>query len=300
MNSTAVKINLSYAAHDLAAGFKADRHAYVNTLAIYAVDQYLQRLQFQTNLTNQQAWWQQSLLNSAPLKVTNIGQIECIAVMPGVTIAEIPSAAIDQRVGYVFVQMDESLKNAEILGFTKKYSAEIALNKLAPLDDLIDYLCDLETLPIAAPVIKLGEWLAGKITAGWQEVEALIMPEPWIYSYRRSVNPVAALNKISQGLPVIFGDTPDDLSVSLIVNILQISNADYEVQIRIYPQNPPNSTLPTGLKFTVADDQGQKVYTSETEKEDVWREAILNAQNGEKFSIALEIDGTEIVKYFEV
>jgi hypothetical protein len=56
MSTTAVKINLSYAAHDLASGFKADRHAYENTLAIYAVDQYLQRLQFQTNLTNQQAF----------------------------------------------------------------------------------------------------------------------------------------------------------------------------------------------------------------------------------------------------
>jgi hypothetical protein len=297
MNTTTVKINLSYTAHDLAQRRKDNRPAYLNTLAIYAVDQYLQRLQFETDLSRQQAWWKQSLLNSAPLEVEKIGQIECIAVPPGATMAEIPSAAIEGRVSYVFVQIDEALQTAEILGFTNKYSAKLALNKLQPLDDLIDHLCDLETQPI---VVKLGEWLAGKFTAGWQQVENLIYPDSLVLAYRRSLSSAEVLNKISQGLPVFFGDTPDSLSVQLIVNILQMPDKKYEVQIRIYPKNPPNSTLPDGLKFTVADDQGQKMYTIEIEKEYVWREAILNAQKGEKFSIALEIDGTEIIKYFEV
>lgn len=48
------------------------------------------------------------------------------------------------RIGYIFVKLDTSLREAVILGFTKTPSSKICLSKLQSVNDLIDYLTDLE------------------------------------------------------------------------------------------------------------------------------------------------------------
>ena len=119
---------------------------YLNSLAVYAVDFYLKFLGFKTDLeeSNSQDKLMLQFISEADLPVTNIGRFECIPVEENDERSEISPDVCFERIGYIFVRLNASHREAVILGFTKTYKAKINLNQLQSVDDLIDYLTDLE------------------------------------------------------------------------------------------------------------------------------------------------------------
>ena len=118
----------------------------LNSLAVYAVDFYLKFLGFETDLkqSNSQDRLMLQFLTEADLLVSNIGRFECIPVEENASWSEISPDVSFERIGYIFVKLNASRTEAVILGFTKTHKAKVDLNQLQSVDELIDYLTDLE------------------------------------------------------------------------------------------------------------------------------------------------------------
>lgn len=149
------------------------KQIYLNSLAIYAVNSYLQWLDYETNLNGDFAnSLLRSRLNIADLIITGIGNLECRYLWDNETSLTIPNEVTENRIGYVLVQFSEALNQAKLLGFTNELNDHqtISINDLKSLDDLIDYLYRLET---ANKFLTDNDEVAIKVRAKLQETSLI-------------------------------------------------------------------------------------------------------------------------------
>lgn len=157
----ALSIPLPVAAHQLADEFatqqptpeQSDR-VRRNTLAVWAVNQYLTLLGVTTDLSAGDSW--NPILRSgedvADLVLPNLGRLECRILLPHETEVALPKEVRTDRIGYVAVELETDLKRAWILGFIPSLdvmnpATVLHRSKLRPRDELIDHLFRLEVLP---------------------------------------------------------------------------------------------------------------------------------------------------------
>ena len=128
---------------------------YLNTLAVYAVAFYCRCMGIETS-------WQNSnifdsictiLLDMSDIELVGLGKLECRPVLPGEMNCFIPFESRESRIGYVAVEVDNSTKEATILGFypsflLDKVSETIPLYLLKSIDDMLDYLLKLEEIEL--------------------------------------------------------------------------------------------------------------------------------------------------------
>ncbi|MBW4628106.1 MAG: DUF1822 family protein [Brasilonema octagenarum HA4186-MV1] len=303
------RVPLSFEAHG-----KAEKHrkgisnpdrakqVYLNTLAVYAVDSYLRCMGFETNQEEEGNYnpWMQSLIDVADLEVKKIGKLECRPVLPNAEYLDIPPEVISDRVGYVAVQLSESLKSATILGFTTQAVAKIPLSQLQSVDDLLDYLTDKEQ----AATVSLHQWRKGVFTEGWQTIDEILHPQQIEWMGCRSFS-------ITRGRKIDLGLELNGESVALIVTIAAenqsaIKNQD-EVNILIQVSLPKDEYIPganvyisEGLKVAVIDDQGEEVLDTTSRQKDNWIEVEFSAEFGEKFSIDVILGESKVTQEFIV
>lgn len=92
---------------------------YFNTLAVCVVHDYLQWMGISTKLNAGDSWNPIARLASdvADLQVTGLGVLECRPIRENQQICRIPQEVWGDRIGYVMVQIEDSVKAANILGF---------------------------------------------------------------------------------------------------------------------------------------------------------------------------------------
>jgi Protein of unknown function (DUF1822) len=124
-------------------GAKA-KQVYLNTLAVSAVDFYLRCLGIETD-------WAascsrdpvfQTLMDIADLEILHLGKLECRPLLPQADVVCIPPEVWSERIGYVVVQLNRSLQEATLLGFTTTVpeSGEVAIAQLQAIADLPAYI----------------------------------------------------------------------------------------------------------------------------------------------------------------
>lgn len=124
---------------------------YLNTLAVYAVHEYLKITEIETNLEASDSWHpvMRQFHDVADLVIPNLGTLECRPVLPGETRIMLPPEVTEERIGYLFVRFNEELTEAKLLGFLPMFDPEdapeeIAIDELKPLESLFDCLIRLE------------------------------------------------------------------------------------------------------------------------------------------------------------
>jgi Protein of unknown function (DUF1822) len=277
-----------------------DRQVYLNSLALYAADWYLQCLQFETRHADRADWWIPYLTQSSPLEIVKIGKLECIPIVGDAVTATISPDLKDDRVGYIFVKLNDSLTSAEIMGFMPKYSENIRLDRLQSTDDLIDYLCDLESQPTSAPAIALRTWLDGIFDGIWQEIDNLQLAPVYRTPAYRSHRSLLAVKSTERGREIALGDSPDSLSVIITIGYQQMDTENYDLYLQVYPEESQKN-LPVGMKFSAIDDLGNEIGSVETNAGDISGEIVLeNGKPGEEFSIEIEFEGVKISESFKI
>ncbi len=153
---------------------------YLNTLAVWVVNNYLQLLQIDTELEKGDSW--NPVLHMcedvADLAVKGLGKLECRPVR--ITLDNLPNScpvpleAREARLGYVVVGIDEEAKRALLLGFSPTAEeGTLVINQLKPLDSLLRHLQSL-----GKSAVSLNQWLVNSFNSEWQDVEAILTPTP--------------------------------------------------------------------------------------------------------------------------
>lgn len=281
----------------------------LNTLAVSAVQTYLQMMDIPTDLEASESRNPfLSLCNDiADLVVTDVGHLECRPVRLHEQTCHIPAEVWDDRIGYVAVEIDEALKEAALVGFLDTVEDEsVSLQQFQPLRALLRRLHDLRE-PVAeastarANLVSLSQWLQGVFEAGWQTVEALLA-EPQLRlapAFRRG-------GSTERGKLMRLATPEGERAVILIVNHAIDAESgslsgSQQVEIDLKVISADSQTfLPAGLQLTLLDESGTVFRETEARPEDDYLRLQVNGQSGERFSVRVALAGSSMTENFVI
>jgi hypothetical protein len=328
-------VPLSFSAHGLANRLRQSnpqkaKQIYLNTLAVYAVDFYLRCLGIETELEKSDSQNSACLkfMDVADLQVKSIGKVECRPVLPGATELEIPVEVREDRVGYMAVQFDRSLREANIIGFATTAAASIPLSQLHSIDAFPEYLEHLQS-PVRVKT-NLRQRIANYFEEDWQELNSILNPaklafrsppkaetnlRQWIANYFeegwQELNsilnpaklPVRSFPTAEASLTVgkekrIQLITPEEtINLILVTEVHSYSENAMHVRASISP-NSDRSALPAAVQVRIINEQGN-VETEEIAGEDRLKmELLLTVESGEHFTLQIGLGETSVNENF--
>jgi hypothetical protein len=306
-------ISLLRPAHQLAEKFcqhqsnlqKAEQ-VYLNTLAVYAVNYHLQCLGFETDWEKSDSWdsIMQTFLDVADLEVKNYGKLECRPVSPEAEVVYVPEEVCEERIGYVAVQLDESLEEATLLGFAETVSTqELALNELRSLEELPEYLSQFKQAQPVKEQVNLRQWLHNIFEAGWETVEAILAPPQAKLAFNiRSLSPVKAstseipTNGVKRGKRLDLEGQGGTEQVVVFVGLTPTSSPELDISVEVYPIGA-QPYLPLELQVMVLDEQGKSVLQAEAGNSESI-EFQFSGEPGESFSVKVALGDFSITEEF--
>lgn len=318
-DASTFSVPLALAAHTQAERFRQHhshpakaKQVYLNSLAVYAVNFYLDCLAIDTDLPHSHSWnpAQQALLDTADLKVKRCGALECRPVLPGATALEIPAETHQNRIGYVAVQLDSDLRRATLLGFLPSLSADqVPLSQLRPIEELAEHLERCAAIAASAPepqpaeaastptVTRLSHWLQNLADTGWQAIENAFTPQSPAFSFRGEPAEVEAPPDVQRRKQILL-DAETGTAVQLAVGILPLSQAEADIWVQVSPTDE-QPYLPSRLYLEVLDAMDTQVMQAEARSTEAIRLRFTVAV-GEPFSLKLTLEGSSVVESFVV
>ncbi len=280
----------------------------LNTLAVWVVNDYLQMMDIPTNLEASDSWNPIMRLSGdvADLEVPLLGRLECRPVRKHQQICSIPPETWEERVGYLVVQFDDLLQEANVLGFVPSVATEtLPLRQLQPLEVFIDHMAQLRESPLAS-LVNLSQWFAGIFETGWQTVESLWnLPEfrP-AYTFRstdtmekNALNRPESITKraklIDLGIQIL------NHPVMLIVEITPDKNQQTSIHLQLHATGS-QIYLPPGVHLTVLDSSGAVFLDAQSRKSDNYIQLQFRGEPREEFSVRVALDGINITEHFRI
>ncbi|NER33791.1 MAG: DUF1822 family protein [Oscillatoria sp. SIO1A7] len=321
-------------AHDASRPIANDRkreQVYFNTLAVLAVKDYLDLMEISTNLAGSDSWNPALRLceDVADLAIAGLGRLECRPLRQNEAICRVPEEVMDDRIGYVPVRIDDSLRQGTLLGFVKTVATEeLPLEQLQPLESMLVHLHELREESRLA--VNLRRWFDGAIAAGWQTIEELLSPEQieLAFGFGRGVansspnfrgNSSANLSGNSSGnssanfalpdLAIIRGRTIDlgmqleQESLALVILAALADNSEIELLAQVHPQKGQRKGqpyLPAGVKLVLADESGAIILETESRELDNYIQLQFTGEPGDRFTITVALGEAAIVQKFTV
>jgi hypothetical protein len=282
------------------------KQVYLNTLAVAAVKLYLRCMGVETNWSASLSWnsVMQTVMDVADLEVIGQGKIECLPVLPGEKVIHIPPEVCSDRIGYVAVQLNESLREATLLGFIKMVTEcnSVPLSELRSLEELI---VQLSETPEKQP-IHLSKWLMNVVDIGWQTVESLLILQAAKLAFEfRSAEQTLAENladnstiSVQQGILLDLGRQPESKPIALIVGLMPISEQEINIFVKVCPTNN-QKYLPEELEIMVLDDLGTAVMQA-TARSTKSIQLNFSSELGEHFSIKVVLGNVNFIEFFTV
>ncbi len=293
-------VPLTLKAHDIAQQFYEQhsnpqnaKQIYLNTLAVFAVNYYLQCLKIGTDLEAGDSWnpIMQTLANTADLVVKGLGKLECRPVLPEMEVCHVPPEVLEERVGYVAVRLDRSLTEATLLGFVPAVETEeLPLNQLKPLEDLLEHLTQQRhPQPVKEP-IQLSQWLQNIFSQGWETLEALVAPPQAELAFRFR-HPATGVRRGK-----LFDLERVGEKVALFVGLIPSADSEMDILVEVHPTGS-QIYLPQDLQLMVLDDKGEAVMQAQARstKNIQFR---FSGELGESFSVKIALGDVNITEAF--
>jgi hypothetical protein len=324
-NNLTFTVPLTLEAHIIAQQFhkqqsnsRKGKQVYLNTLAVYAVNFYLECLGIETDLEASDSWDQvmQTLTNTADLVVKEKGKLECIVVLPEAKVIAVSPEVWEDRIGYVAVQMNQELTEATLLGFVPEIATEkLPLSQLKSLENLIIHLNKPEPeVSVNQPIpevtrnyltpqlVKLSDWLHNIFDAGWETVETLFAPsqnEPAM-NFRRGSSVKNAMPEIPEdGVKrgKLFGLEWCGEQMALLIGFKPIDSSEFDISFEVIPTGQ-QIHLPVDLQAMVLDEQGKVVMQSTATRGTESMRLNFNAESGEKYGVKVTLGDVSITEEF--
>jgi len=311
-------VPLSFEAHSIARQFhrlqsnrQKAKQIYLNTLAVYAVDFYLQCLGVETDVEHSDSRNPLYLkfMNVADLCVKSLGRLECLPVLAGTTVCHVPPEVTSERIGYIVVEINRSLKQATLLGFTSTAETELPLNQLRSLAELPEYLNQIQQAAKSTSngkiLVNLSQWFDNIFETGWQRIEALLSTKATDLAFSsRSTEELQKSYTENSAVSVCGGKLIDlglqlaDRQVALIVKLVPKSELEVDIRLRVYPAKG-QIYLPPSLQLIVWDESGTSLQT-QARSIDNWIQLEFSGELGESFSAKVALGDASVTENFVV
>lgn len=225
---------------------KKGEQVYRNSLAVYAVNLYLQHLGFETDLEASNSWdyiWQ-TLMDAADLQIINYGKIECRPVYPDEEFIHIPAEVWFETNYCIAVEIEEIPTEAKLLGFIEKPATKkITRSQLRPLEELP------QLLQRNIRKVELSHWLEGIFHQDWQ-------PSETVLAYRREKIVLGSARSSKKNPPISrtkqidFGVLLNNKSVALVITIQPEMEDKTNILVQVIPMDR-DEYLPLGIGLKV-------------------------------------------------
>jgi hypothetical protein len=286
------------------------KQVYLNTLAVWIVNLYLNTKGWITNLANSHSQNPilQTLLDAADLEILGYGKLECRVVLPNATYVEIPLEARSSRIACVAVGLNESLSQAKLLGFTSTLNHDrLALDKLNSIDKLTDFLRKQQQHISSHQPVALSQWWRGIFALDWQPLE-LLFPQGLTWETRnatalsqqvtRSLSPEISRVKILK-----FDQEDCDLDIALIIELFSPVHYDANIDVLVKICSLDKSQfLPVGLNSFIVDDTQNTIMQARCRDQEQTEiiEFQFSGSPGENFSIQISWNNCLKVENFVI
>lgn len=294
-------VPLSFEAHALAQEFRRlqsssqkAKQIYLNTLAVYAVDHYLHCLGFETDVKQSDSRnpVYLKIMDVADLWVKQLGRLECRPVLPESQVCQIPPDAWSDRIGYIAVQMSQSLKQATLLGFTQTAAAEIPLSQLRSLTELPEYLNQIRQ-PVA---VNLQAWLRGFVETSWQTVEAVLGQNQLSLAPVRQVDSLQPT--INRAKLIDLGMQLGEQAVVLAIAVAQVSHEKVKVSFQVRPRSG-ETYLPANLRLVMLSESNEVIQEVQSRSQDNYIQLRrFDGQPGDQFQIQIALNDVIVTESF--
>ncbi|MEA5463739.1 DUF1822 family protein [Leptothoe sp. PORK10 BA2] len=276
------------------------KQVYLNTLAIYATQFYLECLGYELDVAASDGLnpVQQMLLGTAALAVKGYGQLECCPMVDGEMEFAIAPELHQDRIGYVAVHLDPSLRTATMLGFVTEAADRVTLSQLQPMANLTGLLTPSLAQQANEQLTQLSDWLQDRADDTWQALDNFINPatvafrsqttEPTETTEPTPTNIIARSKRISL----------NDHDITLAVGLLPLADNQTEIQVQVY-SGQAQTYLPPQLRLVVQDADNLDVMQAEARA----TEAIqlkFTGTPGEQFSLKLALQNASIAERFVI
>lgn len=237
-----MNISIPIEAHNYAQQFAAQQpnkekktQIYLNTLVVYAVDNFLKMFDIQTDLEVSDSWNPviRHYHNVADLVIFNVGQLECCFVLPEQEEIELPPEVLEDRIGYIFVRLEESLQSGEILGFLPidepdEMPEEFEIDELEHIEVLFECLQRLESANNAFTADVDPVFARVKERLKMEYFTNIIAQLEWIYRTKKSYELRAAVTNL---LETYSGVEKRELADKLMGNMEENDDKNGDVEL---------------------------------------------------------------------
>ncbi|MDZ7959845.1 MAG: DUF1822 family protein [Aulosira sp. DedQUE10] len=280
----------------------------LNTLAVWVVNEYLQMMEIATDLTASDSWnpVMRLFADVADLAMPAFGRLECRPVGVLENTCSVPPETWEERIGYVVVQIDESLQEARLLGFVPSVAAqELPLSQLQSPEAFIEHLGQLRQSPTST-LVNLSRWFAGLFESGWQSVEALWnVQEPQLaYAFRSPETFEQEMHKQQETITrraklMDFGIQIANKPLMLIVELCPQSDEKTHIRLQLHPTGNL-LYLPLGVQLTVLDESGAVFLEAQARSADNYIQLQFRGDTREIFSVKVALNDISITEQFVI
>lgn len=287
---------------------KAEQVLY-NTLAVMAVQSYLEMLGIPTDLASSDSWnpVMRTYENVADLELVGLGKLECLPLKSSDLSCQVPMEVWSLRLGYVAVRIDDSWKKAELLGFVERVNTEqLAIANLKPIETLIDHLHEVKTANFSPRLVDLGQWLNNVFTAGWSTVESLIDSEQLnpAWGFRSAeTEDFDATDRLPQGVrrakSIDMGIQLGETQVILLVEIAPETDGSIAVALQVHPSRD-RTYLPENLCLKVLEPSAEVFMEVQARNRDNFIQLQFSGQPEEHFTVLIKLNDAELTEQFRL
>lgn len=264
---------------------------YLNTLAVCVVNEYMQIIDIPCDLTASESWSpaMRLIADVADLKLPQLGHLECRPVRSG-TNCYIPLDVPDDRIGVVVVEINLEHQQATLLGFTQTVRAgELSIDQLQSVDSLLEYLDHFDS---KEGEVSLSQWLQNIFDAGWLSVSEILVPKEPMLAFRYK-------SKVTRAKRVNLGIDKIGQAVALVVTLTPTTRVEIQIKMQVYPTDE-QAYLPENLAVKVLEPNGVTLMSANAKTANTHITLELSASVGERFSVSLELESTNVTENFVV
>jgi hypothetical protein len=271
------------------------RQTFLNTLSVWVVHDYLALMGIKTDLKQGDSWnpFMRHCGDVADLVIPGMGCLECRPLLKSAVKCSIPPEAWQERVAYIFVEIDPSYAKAALVGFLGQAQMEISIHTLQPMDDFLAYLHQAKQYPsiLMQKYVLLRDWLVGRYTEDWLDMSELLAQIKPITFRWQSQTFISALESqlsiegVSRGKFYALGSQ----LIPLAIQIEKRLPNRFDVTARIFPSRG-SCLIPEGLGLAILEVGGKIVLQTQARSHDGILQLRFSGSIGELFQVRLSLD----------